>query len=94
MQTTKQPYELLVRWDRNGHLAGAHVQFRYVTLDGSITSETLGPAQPVALGAADGFPLGDILSEVQASALADLEAARAELAAIRKELENLRASTE
>ncbi|WP_448207509.1 hypothetical protein [Azospirillum sp. sgz302134] len=80
MQTTKHPYEFLVRWDRNGHLAGAHAQFRYVTRsdDGTIVGEFIGSAEPVSVAGADGFPLADLLSEVQASALAALETARAE----------------
>ncbi|AWK90167.1 hypothetical protein [Azospirillum thermophilum] len=80
MQTTKHPYEFLVRWDRGGNLAGAHAQFRYVTRsdDGAIVGDFIGPAEPVGVAGADGFPLADLLSEVQASALAALEAARAE----------------
>lgn len=59
MITEKVPYELLVRWDETGRLAGAHIQFRYVTRDGSIDSSTdggaavlgefLGPAEPVVM---------------------------------------------
>lgn len=65
MITEKVPYELLVRWDETGRLAGAHIQFRYVTRDGStdgspdgnpdgggaVLGEFLGPAEPVVLTA-------------------------------------------
>ncbi|WP_448207295.1 hypothetical protein [Azospirillum sp. sgz302134] len=93
MQTTKHPYEFLVRWDRNGHLAGAHAQFRYVTRgdDGAFAGEFVSPAEPVAVAGASGFPLADLLSEVQASALAALETARADLEAARAEIAELRA---
>ncbi|MGY0782128.1 hypothetical protein ACW7BC_29980 [Azospirillum argentinense] len=79
MQTTKTPYELLVRWDQSGALQGAHVQYRYVIRDGAdVIGETLGPAEPLALEAADGFPLGDLLSQVQIDALIAMAAAEAE----------------
>ncbi|KAA1057157.1 hypothetical protein [Azospirillum argentinense] len=79
MQTTKTPYELLVRWDQSGTLAGAHVQYRYVIRDGdAVIGETLGPAEPLTLEAAEGFPLDDILSQVQIDALTAMATAAAE----------------
>lgn len=65
------PYEFLVRWDANGNLAAAHVGFRKVgQLDGVIVSGVPMPVQSVALGLADGFPLSDILDQIQIDALA------------------------
>lgn len=79
MQTTKHPYEFLVRWDRDGRLAGAHVQFRYVTVDdGAVVGEFVGAAEPVGLAGASGFPLADILPAIQAAAIAALESVTAE----------------
>ncbi|CAO3452227.1 hypothetical protein [Azospirillum argentinense] len=79
MQTTKHPYELLVRWDQSGALAGAHVQHRYVIRDGvAIIGESIGPAEPLTLDTAPGFPLGDLLSQVQADALTAKAAAEVE----------------
>jgi hypothetical protein len=70
MQTSKQPYELLIRWGQSGALAGAHVQHRYVTTDdGNVVGEFVGQAEPLTIQNADGFPLGDILNEAQAEAL-------------------------
>ena len=70
METKKQPYELLVRWDREGKVQGAHVQNRIViTEGGAFLGETIGNAEPLKLGE---FPLQDVLTEVQASALADV----------------------
>lgn len=80
MRTTRLPYELLIRWDRDGRLAGAHAQFRYVTTndDGSVAGEFLGAAEPLSSAGADGFPLSDVLSQAQTAALATLEAVTAE----------------
>ncbi|PNQ94960.1 hypothetical protein C1S70_31380 (plasmid) [Azospirillum argentinense] len=76
MQTVKHPYELLVRWDQSGALQGAHVQYRYVIRDGEdVIGETIGQALPLTLEAADGFPLGDLLSQVQIDALTGMAAA-------------------
>lgn len=80
MQTTKQPYELLIRWGQDGALAGAHIQHRYVITgdDGAVIGETLGPAEPLTLDTAAGFPLGDLLTQVQADALTGKATAEAE----------------
>ena len=80
MQTERFPYELLVRWDRSGHLSGAHAQFRYVTTgpDGTVVAETLGGAEPIAVAGNNGFPIAEILSQAQAAALSALEAMAAE----------------
>ena len=78
---TKTPYELLVRW-RDGIISGAHVGF-ITTLrrDGVLIMETPENVQPVAIGSTAGFPLSDILSQVQIDAIIAMEAARAEKAA-------------
>ncbi|CAO3372906.1 hypothetical protein [Azospirillum argentinense] len=83
MQTTKHPYELLVRWDQNGALAGAHVQYRYVIRDGAaVIGESVGGAEPLTLDTASGFPLGDLLAQTQADALTAKAAADAERDAV------------
>ena len=85
MQTTKHPYEFLVRWDRAGRLSGAHTQFRYVTVDenGSVLGELIGAAEAVGV---TGFPLSDILSQLQIAALTECEAMRAERDALAEQL--------
>ncbi|KAA0593711.1 hypothetical protein J2848_006741 [Azospirillum lipoferum] len=72
MRTTKLPYEFLVRWDQQGNLAGAHVQFRFVTTDesGTVIGEFVGPAEPVAAAGANGFPLAAVLTQEQIAAFA------------------------
>lgn len=80
LEAVKFPYEFLVRWDQNGAVSGAHVQWRtVVTEDGVFAGETVGAAEPVGMtdGAA-GFPLTDILSQMTADALAAVNALAAE----------------
>ena len=73
---TTTPYEFLARWDATGKLAGAHVGFLERITDGAeVLSEKALPVQPVG---DNGFPLADIMSTVQADALAAVEAAKAE----------------
>lgn len=80
MQTAKLPYEFLVRWDKDGKLAGAHVQWRYVTMDGvKVVAEGVTNPETVDIGDGKGFPLQDILSQTQTDALAQLAQAEARL---------------
>jgi hypothetical protein len=81
MHTEKHPYELLARWDETGVLKGAHVQWRTVTRDdtGKIVAEGVSDAEPINIGQGNGFPLADILSEVQIEALSELAKARSNL---------------
>lgn len=64
MQTTRQPYELLVRWSPDGTISGVHVQWRYLITDDTGTSlgETLSAVMPLDQGVADGFPASTIRS--------------------------------
>lgn len=81
MHADKHPYELLVRWDRDGKIGGAHVQWRYVIKDedtGETVGETLTPAEPVAVASGKGFPLQDILSRIHSDALIELSEAQAQ----------------
>lgn len=87
IETTKQPYEFLARWDKGGKLVGAHVQWRYVIRDGDkIIGESVTGAKAVTLkDGTPGFPLADILSDMHIAALAGLNEATAKIA----ELEDL-----
>ena len=81
---SQTPNELLVRWSDAGQIQGAHIVFREAVIeDGVELSSRLLPAQPVALAGEVGFPLGDVLAEVQSSALATIEARDAEIAALK-----------
>ena len=78
MKVEKKPYELLVRWDRKGGLAGAHVCWRYVISEtGVFVREAVSVAEPVDIGQGAGFPLDDILPAVVAEALVDRDNWRA-----------------
>ncbi|HZW07964.1 MAG TPA: hypothetical protein VFF65_12650 [Phycisphaerales bacterium] len=87
MQTTKQPYEFLARWDKSGKLAGAHIQWRYVVTgdDGSVVTESATAAEPI--GADTAFPLSDLLQQVTTDALASLASVTAERDALQAEHE-------
>ncbi|MCC6779777.1 MAG: hypothetical protein IT537_24615 [Hyphomicrobiales bacterium] len=81
MQVAKLPYEVLFRFDEFGALAGAHVQWRHVITDdaGSKVAEAIEHAKPVAIGEREGFPLTDILDEVQRAAVLQAESVTARL---------------
>ena len=99
IKTSIKPYEFLVRW-KDGAIAGAHIRFlETISQDGVVLAQKEGNAMPVSLSGEAGFPLADILSAVQKSALVDLEnalAAKAEaeaaLATTRKDLAAAEAS--
>lgn len=85
METTKHPYEMLVRWDPSGKLTGAQMQYRYVIRDGEkIIGESVGNAEPLSLD--KGFPLQDVLTTAQADALATAENAKREAEKARADL--------
>lgn len=81
---SQTPNEFLVRWSDAGQIQGAHIVFREAVIeDGTELTSRLLPAQPVALAGAAGFPLGDVLAEVQASALATIEARDVEITTLK-----------
>jgi hypothetical protein len=69
MQVERKPYELLVRWDADGNLLGAHVQWsNVVTNDDGSKQIYPTTVEPVALTAeGNGFPIADVLNEAQSS---------------------------
>jgi hypothetical protein len=78
IETVKQPYELLVRW-REGKISGAHVGFELTTTeDGKVLSTSPLAVIPVDIGQGIGFPLADILAQVQVDALVSRDKAIAE----------------
>ena len=73
---TKQPYELLIRWN-NGVITGAHVKYKTILdRDGVVFQETEGPALPVGT---EEYPLSDILTQMQIDALVSIDSLTAEL---------------
>lgn len=74
---TTQPYEFLVRWT-NGNIAGAHVRFlETISEDGTVLTQKEGNAMPVSMAGEAGFPLSDLLTLTQQTALAERDAALA-----------------
>lgn len=72
-----QPYEFLIRW-RDGVISGAHVGFEEIILDAGVVTATIQQAvQPVDVGLGNGFPLVDILGQIQITALTEKDAALA-----------------
>jgi hypothetical protein len=75
------PYEFLVRMNAQGQIAGAHVQFlEQIVEDGTVLSEKVLDAQPVSLAGESGFPISQIINDVQATAIATTESLNAQLA--------------
>lgn len=75
METVKRPYEFLVRW-KDGIISGAHVGFEVtVTENGQVISTTPLNVVSVDIGTGQGFPLADILGQIQVDALKDRDAA-------------------
>lgn len=69
IETKKLPYEILVRFDENGRVRGAHVIWAYKTSDGDrVVSYAPGGAEPAGAGGAD-FPLADVVTEAVAGGL-------------------------
>lgn len=72
LEEKKLPYEFLARWGTDGTLIGAHVGFRSMMLrDGAPIPgmETVHDVMPVDVGLKSGFPLADIVNQLQADAL-------------------------
>lgn len=96
MQVEKKPYEMLVRWDADGKLHGAHVQWSNVVTNDDGTKQVYPlDAEPLSLDG-NGFPIADVLKEAEAAALAscmDLRAALANVESERDESRNELADT-
>lgn len=90
MTIEKKPYELLLRWDTEGKLCGAHVQYRHLVWDesGRPIGEVLDHALPLAI---DDFPLRDILTQAQADAIAEAMRLRGVVAGLEAQLGDLQA---
>ena len=91
---TQQPYEFVIRW-KNGKISGAHIKFldRIIDDDGvTVLSEKEGEAQSVSMAGEVGYPIADILTLVQSTALADLATVTAQLDALKAGVESFSVS--
>lgn len=89
LEKTKTLYEVLLRFGVDGKLAGAHAQYLdTITEDGVVISATPGHAIPLSLvEAADKATLTAALGEASAALLNAKEAAEAEVASLRAEMQ-------
>jgi len=84
------PYEFLVRWGKDGAIAGAHVGMRTLTYrDGVEIADKPEAVVLVSIGAASGYPLAEILTEIQLGAIAAMDKAVAEKDALAATLEQV-----
>lgn len=85
LEDRKTPYELLVRFNPDGSVRGAHAQFmRRVTLDGELLKEEIGAAEP--LDTAD-LATSALMSDIARQALADVSRLTDQVAALEAALQ-------
>ena len=74
IQTIQRPYELLVRWGDNGSIAGGQVSVIEELWDSNtLLNGKINPPMPISFGIEAGYPLSDILNQIQITAMSDLE---------------------
>jgi len=85
---TTIPYEILIRFDESGALAGAHkVSRRIVSIDGEVVKNDIGPATAlVADDAQNPGGLWGVLGEALTIALAKAAEQQNEIAGLKAEL--------
>jgi len=89
----RTPYEFLIRWDNNGVIQGAHIAFLDTVLkDGEIINQTQTSVESVAIAEQVGFPLADVLSQLQIDALKQVDVLNAEIVVLKAENESLKNS--
>jgi hypothetical protein len=83
------PYEILIRFDPEGRLQGAHkIERRIVALDGEVLKDEPGDAQPLDVGP-DGTLWG-VLDQAQIVALATATELREEMVRDKSTIDDLR----
>jgi hypothetical protein len=82
------PYEILLRFDESGALAGAHkVDRRRVMLNGEVINDEVGPAKSIAIDdASQPGGLWSVLGEALTLALVRTAEQEAEIAALNQRL--------
>ena len=88
---TKTPYEFLIRWDNNGVIQGAHIAFLETVLkNGEVITQTQSSVESVEIAGQLGFPLSDVLSQIQIDALKQIEVLKSENESLKVENEILK----
>jgi len=87
---TRKPYEFLIRWNNDGVIQGAHIAFLDTVLkDGEIINQTQSSVESVAIAEQVGFPLADVLSQLQIDALKQVDVLNSEIVALKAEKDDL-----
>lgn len=58
----KYPYELLIRWNDKGELAGGQIQWHIVLEEGGHTIHSITEPEPISIAGNNGYPLQDVLN--------------------------------
>jgi hypothetical protein len=83
----RTPNEFLVRWNNEGVIQGAHVGWLDTVLkDGVVLSQTETNVESVAVGLSDGFPLADILTQLQIDCVLERETLLLEIQTLKAEI--------
>jgi hypothetical protein len=87
----RTPNEFLVRWNKEGVIQGAHVGWLDTVLkDGVVLSQTETNVESVALGLSEGFPLTDILTQLQVDCVLERETLLLEIQTLKAEIAELK----
>jgi hypothetical protein len=87
----RTPNEFLVRWNKEGLIQGAHVGWLDTVLkDGVVLSQTETNVESVAIGLSDGFPLTDILTQLQVDCILERENLLLEIQTLKAEIAELK----
>lgn len=84
------PYELLVRWNDQGQLQGAHCQWlgKLKAPDGTVIAAQPMPIEPIALAEDRGFPIGTVFDRVTIDALKRVDELQQQIENLKFSLEN------
>jgi hypothetical protein len=87
----RTPNEFLVRWNNEGLIQGAHVGWLDTVLkDGLILSQSETNVESVAVGLSEGFPLTDILTQLQVDCVLERENLLLEIETLKAEITELK----
>jgi hypothetical protein len=87
----RTPNEFLVRWNNDGLIQGAHVGWLDTVLkDGVILSQSETNVESVAVGLSEGFPLTDILTQLQVDCVLERETLLLEIQTLKAEITELK----
>jgi hypothetical protein len=87
----RTPNEFLVRWNSEGVIQGAHVGWLDTVLkDGVVLSQSETNVESVAVGLTEGFPLTDILTQLQVDCVLERETLLLEIQNLKAEIAELK----